>query len=84
MFLYEDAIYSLVDVRLKALGHRFIRKFDCWVFPQGRRPDESAFWKLVERCALEWRRTEYERERAELEFLESAGIRELRRHVFTA
>lgn len=84
VFLYEDAIYSLVDMRLKALGYRFMRKFDCWVFPQGHRPDESAFWKLVERCALEWRRTEYERERTELEFLESAGVKELKRHDFSA
>lgn len=73
-FLYEDAVYSKVDVALKNQGYRFIRKFDCWVFPESRRPVKSDFEKLVKRCALEWRRGEYEREREELEFLENAGV----------
>ena len=73
-FLYEDAVYSKVDVALKNQGYRFIRKFDCWVFPESRRPVKSDFEKLVKRCALEWRSGEYERERDELEFLENAGV----------
>lgn len=73
-FLYEDAVYSKVDVALKNQGYKFIRKFDCWVFPEGCRPVKSDFEKLVKRCALEWRRGEYERERQELEFLENAGV----------
>lgn len=73
-FLYEDAVYSKVDVELKNMGYRFIRKFDCWVFPDGHRPNKKDFWKLVEDCALKWYRGEYERERTELEFLENAGV----------
>ena len=81
-FLYEDAAYSVVDEALKRLGYDFIRKFDCWVFPKRHRPSESEFWKLVKECVLTWRRGEYEDEREELEFLEKAGIRELKKHVF--
>lgn len=81
-FLYEDAAYSVVDEALKRLGYDFIRKFDCWVFPKGRRPAEKDFWKLVKDCVTAWRRGEYEREREELEFLENAGVREMKKHVF--
>lgn len=81
-FLYEDAAYTVVDEKLKRLGYDFIRKFDCWVFPKRHRPNEREFWKLVKDCVTAWRRSEYEDEREELEFLEKAGIRELKRHVF--
>ena len=81
-FLYEDAAYSVVDAALKKLGYDFIRKFDCWVFPKGRRPDEREFHRLVKDCVAKWYRTEYAKERGELEILESAGVRELRKHLF--
>ena len=81
-FLYEDAAYSKVDVALKKLGYDFIRKFDCWVFPKGRRPAEKEFHQLVKDCVTAWYRTEYAKEREELEFLENAGVRELKRHLF--
>lgn len=81
-FLYEDAAYSKVDVALKKLGYDFIRKFDCWVFPKGRRPAEKDFHELVKKCVTAWYRTEYAKERDELEILESAGIRELKKHLF--
>ena len=81
-FLYEDAAYSVVDAALKKLGYDFIRKFDCWVFPKKHRPDEREFHELVRDCVLAWRRGEYEAEREELEFLENAGVRELKKHVF--
>ena len=81
-FLYEDAAYSKVDAALKNLGYDFIRKFDCWVFPEGRRPAEEDFRRLVKDCVTEWYRTEYTEEREELEILESAGVRELKKHLF--
>ena len=81
-FLYEDAAYSVVDAALKKLGYDFIRKYDCWVFPKGHRPAEKEFHELVKKCVTWWYRNEYAKERAELEFLENAGIKELKRHLF--
>ena len=81
-FLYEDAAYSKVDVALKKLGYDFIRKFDCWVFPKGHKPAEKDFHELVKNCVTAWYRTEYAKERDELEILESAGVRELKKHLF--
>ena len=81
-FLYEDAAYSVVDASLKKLGYDFIRKFDCWVFPKSHRPDEKDFRELVKNCVTAWYRTEYAKERDELEILESAGVRELKKHLF--
>ena len=81
-FLYEDAAYSVVDAALKKLGYDFIRKFDCWVFPKGHKPAEKDFHELVRNCVLSWYKTEYAEEREELEFLENAGVRELKRHLF--
>ncbi len=81
-FLYEDAAYSKVDVALKKQGYGFIRKFDCWVFPKGHKPAEKDFRELVKNCVTAWYRTEYAKERDELEILESAGVRELRKHLF--
>lgn len=81
-FLYEDAAYSVVDASLKKQGYDFIRKFDCWVFPKSHKPAEKDFRELVKNCVTAWYRTEYAKERAELEILESAGVRELKKHLF--
>ena len=81
-FLYEDAAYTVVDAALKKQGYDFIRKFDCWVFQKGHRPAEKEFHELVRNCVTAWYRTEYAKEREELEILESAGVMELKRHLF--
>ena len=72
----------VTDAALKKQGYDFIRKFDCWVFPKGHKPAEKDFHELVKNCVTAWYRTEYAKERDELEILESAGVRELKKHLF--
>ena len=82
VFLLEDSFYSTVDVALKRRGYKFLRKFDCWCFPESHHPESREMDKILADCFKTWHANEAAPCMARLRQLENSGVKELKK-MFT-